>query len=106
MRPERERTVINETVNKRGTKEKLQNKGKNGNKYEGDTEKRERLIRESDQVWPCPASFWTLLLRVSIWWLLLLAAVLGAVNSSVSWLACARGRPGPLLVVLSRGSDG
>ena len=42
MRQERERTVIYETVNKRGTKEKLQNNGKNGNKYEGDTEKRER----------------------------------------------------------------
>ena len=42
MRLERERTVINETVNKRGTKEKLQNSGKNENKYEGDTEKRER----------------------------------------------------------------
>ena len=77
---------------------------------------------ETDQRCPRSTSLRALLLRVFIWWLAIdlgivcdwpeivlgtvcdsLGMVLGTVCDWFCWL---RGRPGPLLVVLRRGSDG
>ena len=100
-----------EIQNKRGTKQKNCRTMENRKLVDEETVgKRERLIRKTDQVWPRSASLNTLLLRVSIWCTVLgavlVGAVLGEVLLSKFEFVGARGRPGPLLVVLSRCSVG